>query len=82
MIVTVHVINGYRHEGRWKKPLLETKPSRQEEINSARYFLHLLLRWNLHLLALTKPLTRHKNFADSVKFTVLIDLSARDLYFL
>ena len=33
-------------------------------------------------LALTKLLTRHKNFADSAKFTVLIDQSARDLYFL
>ena len=45
----------------------------------------LLLCWDLHFgLALTKLLTRHtqKNFADSAKFTVLIDLFARDPYFL
>ena len=42
----------------------------------------IILRWNLHLLKLTKLLTRHKNFADSAKFTVLIGLSARDPYIL
>ena len=74
MIATV--INGYRHEGWWNKPLFKANPL--DKLTQLGLFLPLLSLWNLHLLTLTELLTRHKNFADSVKLTVLIDLSAHD----